>query len=69
MKPEKLLTPNEVARILRVPEITLTCFRQKHKDLRYVSVGGRTRYRKEDVIAYIEANVVEPLNSTNGKIR
>ena len=60
MERERLLTPADVARILRVPVNTLAYFRQKHKQLRYVKVGEAARYRKEDVIAYIEANVVTP---------
>lgn len=49
---EKLLTPEEVGEILKVKP-RVVCYKL---NLPYVKVGGKRRYKKEDVENYIKKN-------------
>lgn len=54
--PDALLTPGEVAAMLRVQEVTLASWRcgARRKALPFVSIGGRlVRYRPEDVARFV----------------
>lgn len=53
-------TGKQVSEILGIPEGTLQYHRFKKIGLPFVKVGGLVRYRKEDVDAYLEANLQAP---------
>jgi len=57
----ELLTEREAAAILAVKPATLNTWRclGRH-DLPFVRVGRAIRYRRADVLAFIEANTVTP---------
>ena len=56
-----MLTTEEAAEILGVSPRALELWRQKKSQpLPYVRVGNLVRYRHKDLMAYIEARVVEP---------
>lgn len=50
MENEKLLSPNQVSKILGVSKQTLAVWRcEKRYPLTYIKVGNRVRYRPADV--------------------
>lgn len=57
---DKLLTPDEVAHILRLDHLAQPAEAVRHLrrmgKLGYVRVGRRVRYRTEDVLTFIEKN-------------
>lgn len=54
-----LLTPQEAAAFLRVTESALTKWRfTKSQNLRWVAVGRRVRYLKNDLEAFVTSNLV-----------
>ncbi|WP_081579023.1 helix-turn-helix domain-containing protein [Leptospirillum ferriphilum] len=53
-----LLPPKETAKLLGVQEQTLAAWRLYGRDLPYVRVGRLIRYRKSDVLAWIEKHLV-----------
>lgn len=56
-----LMKPYEVSEIIGKPETTLTSDRFEGRGLPFVKVGRLVRYRKQDVLDYINANT---FNST-----
>lgn len=52
----ELLTPKQVAEILLVSEASLANDRYLNQGIPYIKVGKRVRYRRADVIAYLDAN-------------
>lgn len=48
-----LLTPNEVANLIGVQTSTLSRWRVERRHLAFVKIGGRVRYRRETVEAFI----------------
>lgn len=56
---EELLTRAEAARFLRLAPQTLACWASEGKpSLPYIRFGNRVVYRKSDLIAFVNANVV-----------
>jgi excisionase family DNA binding protein len=55
--PCELLTAAETARFLRCSVRTLERERAEGRGCRYVRIGGRIRYRRADVDAFITAHV------------
>ena len=54
-----LMTPAEVAGVLRVPTDTLAAWRvRKPEALPFVKVGSAVRYRQSDVAALIDGGAV-----------
>lgn len=52
-----LLTPEQAAQFLQVPATTLAVWRSTGRVvLPYVKVGGRVRYRKEDIDRFLAQN-------------
>lgn len=51
-----LLTPAQAARILGVTEKTLRNWRSQRIHLPYIHIGGRVRYRRADLKAWIDRN-------------
>ncbi|MDA0780698.1 MAG: helix-turn-helix domain-containing protein [Rickettsiales bacterium] len=52
----ELLTPKEVSKMLGVTESTLNVWRcTKRYPLNYVKIGFHVRYRKDDVMNFIES--------------
>ena len=57
-----LMTPAEVAGVLRVPTDTLATWRVRKPDaLPFVKVGSSVRYRQKDVAALIDGGAVGTL--------
>jgi predicted site-specific integrase-resolvase len=55
----KMMTPQETATALEVQPATLARWRWSGKGPRFVKYGKHVRYRKEDVLDFIEASVRE----------
>jgi excisionase family DNA binding protein len=55
-----LVTPAEAAELLTRPEGTLRRWRAEGVGPRYFKLGGRIRYDKEDLLAYIAGCSREP---------
>ena len=51
----KLFTEKEVSVLLRISKVTLHKYR-KLNELKYLMVGSKIRYRKEDLIEFMEKN-------------
>lgn len=51
------MTVSDVADALRVSEGTLRNWRLAKRGPRFAKVGGRVRYREEDVAGWIEENL------------
>jgi excisionase family DNA binding protein len=58
----KLMTPDQVADILSVAKITVYRIMAKRK-IRFSKIGGRVRFRREDIERYIEENSVETMGN------
>lgn len=56
-----LLTESEVSRITKLSPSTLRAHRQKGIGFPYVKIGKAVRYRRSDVLAYIEEHTVRHL--------
>jgi len=55
-----LLTPAETSAVLGVSEGTLMVWRcTKRYPLNFVKIGGRVRYRRQDVEKFVQGRVVE----------
>jgi excisionase family DNA binding protein len=53
----EFLTTEQVARWLQVSEASLTQDRRRKRGIPYVKIGGRRiRYRRQDVLDFIETN-------------
>lgn len=57
---DDLLTPREVAMILRCAEFTLDAWRAKGTGPVFMKVGRHIRYRRGDLHAWLAASRVEP---------
>jgi len=56
---DMLINPNSAATILGINPRTLSVWRcTKRYPLRYVKVGGRVMYRKEDIDAFIKNRIM-----------
>lgn len=55
-----LLTPKEVANILKVDFKTLANQRYHNVGLPYVKLGKAVRYRKEDIESYLDEHLIQP---------
>ncbi|MES9818808.1 MAG: helix-turn-helix domain-containing protein [Candidatus Thiodiazotropha sp.] len=56
----KLLTPEDVAKILSVTTHTLAVWRCEGRySLPYIKTGRLVRYRADDVLAFIEARTLQ----------
>lgn len=55
---DRLLWPEEVAEMLGVPVGTLANWRYQGRGPAFVKVGRHVRYRRSDVVRWIEAHVV-----------
>ncbi|MDZ7673744.1 MAG: helix-turn-helix domain-containing protein [Acidimicrobiales bacterium] len=55
---DRLLWPEEVAEVLGVPIGTLANWRYQGRGPAFVKVGRHVRYRRSDVLGWIERNVV-----------
>jgi len=53
----------DAARYIGLSQSTLDTMRSKGRGPRYLRIGGRVYYRKDDLDAYIEAGVVETADS------
>ena len=54
--PSDLLTPDQVATTLGLSHRTLAAWRSSRRsELPWLKVGSRIRYRRQDVIAWLEA--------------
>jgi excisionase family DNA binding protein len=51
---EPLMTPAEVAELLRVPENTLTQWRHRNTGPKFVKVGASVRYKPADVRSWLD---------------
>lgn len=58
--PEKWLSSGEVAEMLGVTQRTVENWRGSGKGPAYARIGSNIRYREEDVLAWVEANMVKP---------
>jgi len=56
--PDALLTETQVAEILNLSIRTLQSWRVRRAGLKYVQVGRAVRYRRRDLIAWIDANTM-----------
>jgi len=56
--PSGLMTPEQAAEYLSIKPATLAVWRSTNrKQLAYVSVGGRVRYRQQDLDDFISSNL------------
>lgn len=63
--PIELLTPEQTAALLGLSPGTLMVWRSNRRyPLAFVKVGGRVRYRKQDVEKFIERRTVDPAAPT-----
>ena len=53
----------DAAKYIGLSQSTLDTMRSKGRGPRYLRIGGRVYYRKDDLDAYIEAGVVEAVDS------
>ena len=54
----QLLNDTEVARLLTVPKATLAIWRSRRPEyLPFVKLGRHVRYRRDDVLQFIERNM------------
>lgn len=54
-----LLTTDEAASYLTLAKHTLEVWRMRREGPRFVKLGSNVRYRREDLVAFLEAGVVE----------
>ena len=64
-----LLTTAEAASFLNISPKTLVNWRLLGIGPRYVKIGRRIRYRKEDLESYIQSSLVETAGSPRGRAR
>lgn len=57
---EPLMTPDEVAAYLQMPRATLQLWRAKRRGPRAYKVGRHVRYRREDVLRWLEQRADDP---------
>jgi len=63
---DALLTESEAADVLRVSVRTVQAWRLRVTGPAYVQVGRAIRYRRRDLIVWIEANTVSPTRASVG---
>lgn len=65
-----LLTPAEAAKLLGLQTETLTRWRTDRRyPLAYVKVGGRVRYRRSDIDAFLDARTVSGMGARKTRKR
>lgn len=65
---DPLLLPPETAEILKVKETTLTTWRSKKRyELPYVKIGKLIRYRRSDVLAFLDFCTKSGLSDDEGR--
>ena len=57
-----MMTPDEVANILSVAKITIYRIMSK-RQIKFTKVGGRIRFKRDDVKRYIEDNSTETMKT------
>jgi excisionase family DNA binding protein len=57
---EKLMTIDDLMEILNVSKPTIYRYIYK-RQIGYIRVGNNIRFRKKDILEYIENNCVEPI--------
>jgi excisionase family DNA binding protein len=66
----ELLTPNETAALLGMSKGTLEVWRStKRYPLDFVKIGGRVRYRRQDVEKFLEVRTVRCGPEATTKVR
>jgi excisionase family DNA binding protein len=60
IKPDRWLTPGDVARMLGVTKNTVNNWRRKGKGPAYTLLGEMYRYRIEDVESWVNRNTKDP---------
>jgi len=63
---DDVLTPDEVADILKIPKSTLYSWRHHRSGPKAVRVGRHLRYRRQDLEAYLDG--LEERGSTAGRV-
>ncbi|MGP4058880.1 helix-turn-helix domain-containing protein [Mycobacterium sp. 4D054] len=53
-----MATPTQVAQVVQTSVDALAQDRYRRRGIPYVKIGGRVRYLREDVLAYLAANRV-----------
>jgi excisionase family DNA binding protein len=57
---DALLTTDDAAALLGVPSRTVEDWRLRRMGPPYVRLGRHVRYRREDLVAWLEENTVRP---------
>lgn len=52
----ELLTPSEVAKLLKINEITLFRWRKQSKGPPWIQIGRQIRYDKNEIIKFLNTN-------------
>ena len=60
-----MMTTAEVAEFIRASKASLDQDRYLQRGLPYVKIGRRIRYRREDVLKYLDANTSQRVNHQN----
>jgi predicted DNA-binding transcriptional regulator AlpA len=60
---DPLLTTAQAAALCGMREGALVDWRSRRRGPRYIKVGASVRYRRSDVLAWLEANTVTPAES------
>jgi len=63
----EFITTKQLGRIINIPEETLTHHRKKGISIPFVKFGKAVRYRKSDVLAYVQANTFQQTPSVDTK--
>ena len=61
--PNEIMTPSEAARALGLSIFTLNKWRSRKIGPAYIKLGGAVRYRKSDLLAFLEESRVAPLDA------
>ncbi len=64
----QLLTETQVSELLAIPLQTLRNHRSQRRGLPFIRLGRHVRYRRSDVLAYIEAGAVA-MSQSEGNAR
>ncbi|MBU6412359.1 MAG: helix-turn-helix domain-containing protein [Planctomycetes bacterium] len=67
--PLQLLDEREVAELLRIPLQTLRNHRSQRRGIPFVRLGRAVRYKRADVLAYIDAGAVAMSATGEGNTR
>ncbi|MCG2688295.1 helix-turn-helix domain-containing protein [Candidatus Parcubacteria bacterium] len=57
----ELLTPDELAKILKIPRNPGVYDLVSQRKIPHLKIGGRLRFVKKDIMDYIEKSRVEPI--------